>query len=225
MATTTTNYGWAIPQSTDLVKDGATAIATLGSAIDTSLLDLRGGTTGQILRKASATQMDFEWATASSGLTLINTTTFSAVGSVSVANNTFSATYTNYRIIVNVASATGQVELLFRMRASGTDASGANYHSQLITVNGTSVAGERLGSATSGTFGQITNQECGIVAYFYKPFVAVRTTMTAQNVNQVDDVRTRFLGAMHSLATSYDAFTLTCSQNITGTISVYGLAI
>ncbi len=37
MATTTTNYGFDIPQSTDLVKDGATAIATLGQDIDTAM--------------------------------------------------------------------------------------------------------------------------------------------------------------------------------------------
>lgn len=61
MATTTTNFGWAIPQSTDLVKDGATAIASLGSGIDTSLVDLKGGTTGQVLSKASGTDMDFTW--------------------------------------------------------------------------------------------------------------------------------------------------------------------
>jgi hypothetical protein len=36
MATTTTNNGWTIPQSTDLVSQGATAIATLGNGIDTS---------------------------------------------------------------------------------------------------------------------------------------------------------------------------------------------
>jgi hypothetical protein len=61
MATTTTNFGWDIPQSTDLVKDGATAIATLGQDIDTALVDLKGGTTGQVLAKASATDLDFSW--------------------------------------------------------------------------------------------------------------------------------------------------------------------
>lgn len=40
MATTTTNYGFDIPQSTDLVKDGATAIATLGQDIDTQFAGL-----------------------------------------------------------------------------------------------------------------------------------------------------------------------------------------
>ena len=61
MATTTTNFGWDIPQSTDLVKDGATAIAALGQDIDTALVDLKGGTTGQVLSKASGTDLDFSW--------------------------------------------------------------------------------------------------------------------------------------------------------------------
>lgn len=61
MATTTTNFGWDIPQSTDLVKDGATAIAALGQDIDTALVDLKGGTTGQILAKNSNTDLDYTW--------------------------------------------------------------------------------------------------------------------------------------------------------------------
>jgi hypothetical protein len=61
MATTTTNFGWDIPQSTDLVKDGATAIATLGQDIDTAMVDLKGGTSGQVLAKASGTDLDFTW--------------------------------------------------------------------------------------------------------------------------------------------------------------------
>jgi hypothetical protein len=61
MATTTPNFGWSVPTSTDLVKDGATAIETLGDSIDASLVDLKGGTTGQVLAKASGTDMDFSW--------------------------------------------------------------------------------------------------------------------------------------------------------------------
>jgi hypothetical protein len=61
MATTTTNFGWDIPQSTDLVKDGATAIAALGQDIDTAMVDLKGGTTGQVLSKTSGTDLDFTW--------------------------------------------------------------------------------------------------------------------------------------------------------------------
>jgi hypothetical protein len=61
---TTTNFGWTTPADTDLVKDGAAAIRTLGSAIDTSLVDLKGGTTGQLLSKNSNTDLDFTWAAA-----------------------------------------------------------------------------------------------------------------------------------------------------------------
>jgi hypothetical protein len=61
MATTTPNFGWPVPTSTDLVKDGATAIEALGDSIDASLLDLKGGTTGQVLAKTTNTDMDFVW--------------------------------------------------------------------------------------------------------------------------------------------------------------------
>lgn len=58
---TTTNFGWTTPADTDLVKDGALAIRTLGNGIDTSMAELKGGTTGQILSKTSNTDMDFTW--------------------------------------------------------------------------------------------------------------------------------------------------------------------
>jgi len=57
----TTNFNWETPDDTDLVKDGAAAIRTLGSSIDTSFVDLKGGTTGQILSKASNTDLDYTW--------------------------------------------------------------------------------------------------------------------------------------------------------------------
>jgi hypothetical protein len=62
---TTTNFGWETPDDTDLVKDGALAMRTLGNAIDTSLVDLKGGTTGQVLSKTTNTDMDFTWTTPS----------------------------------------------------------------------------------------------------------------------------------------------------------------
>jgi len=58
---TTTNFGWETPDDTDLVKDGALAMRTLGNSIDTSFVDLKGGTTGQVLSKASNTDLDFTW--------------------------------------------------------------------------------------------------------------------------------------------------------------------
>jgi hypothetical protein len=60
---TTTNFGWETPDDTDLVKDGAAAMRTLGNSIDTSFVDLKGGTSGQILAKASNTDLDYTWIT------------------------------------------------------------------------------------------------------------------------------------------------------------------
>tara|TARA_R110000868_G_scaffold388303_1_gene657116 strand:- start:390 stop:1172 length:783 start_codon:yes stop_codon:yes gene_type:complete len=57
----TTNFNWVTPADTDLVKDGALAIRTLGNGIDTSFLDLKGGTTDQVLAKNSNTDLDFKW--------------------------------------------------------------------------------------------------------------------------------------------------------------------
>lgn len=82
MATTTPNFGWAVPTSTDLVKDGAVAIETLGDSIDASLVDLKGGTTGQVLSKASNTDMDFSWVTDATG---IPATIFDAKGDIIAA--------------------------------------------------------------------------------------------------------------------------------------------
>lgn len=61
MSTTTTNFGWTVPSDTDLVKDGAAAIRTALGGVDTSFVDLKGGTTGQVLSKASGTDLDFTW--------------------------------------------------------------------------------------------------------------------------------------------------------------------
>jgi hypothetical protein len=58
---TTTNFGWTTPADTDLVKDGAAAIRTALGGVDTSFVDLKGGTTGQVLSKASGTDLDFTW--------------------------------------------------------------------------------------------------------------------------------------------------------------------
>ena len=60
---TTSNFGWETPDDTDYVKDGAAAMRTLGNSIDTSMGDLKGGTSGQVLSKATNTDMDFVWVT------------------------------------------------------------------------------------------------------------------------------------------------------------------
>ena len=51
---TTTNYGWETPDDTDLVKDGASAIRTLGSSVDTTVKNLNPETTlGDISYRSS----------------------------------------------------------------------------------------------------------------------------------------------------------------------------
>lgn len=65
---TTTNFGWETPDDTDLVKDGAAAMRTLGNAIDTSFVDLKGGTTNQVLAKNSNTDLDFKWVADATGI-------------------------------------------------------------------------------------------------------------------------------------------------------------
>ena len=64
---TTTNYGWETPDDTDLVKDGASAMRTLGQSIDTTFAELKGGTSGQMLTKASNTDNDYTGVTPQSG--------------------------------------------------------------------------------------------------------------------------------------------------------------
>ena len=71
----TTNFNWTTPADTDLVKDGAAAIRTLGNNIDASLVDLKGGTTNQILAKNSNTDLDFKWVSDATGMTNPMTTT------------------------------------------------------------------------------------------------------------------------------------------------------
>ena len=225
MATTTPNYGWTVPTSTDLVKDGATAIETLGDAIDASLVDLRGGTTGQVLKKASATQMDFEWGSAG-GLTLINTTSFSGVASQSV-NDVFSATYENYRIVLTgIVASGGEQNLSFRVRVSGTDLTTSTYiySEQSLGANGSSYNNTST-SATSIVLGRIG--QTGYSSIFFdvaQPFLANRTTTNSASAS--DGTTTFFKGNGAGLVantTSYTGFTFfPTGSTITGTVSVYG---
>ena len=109
---TTTNFGWTTPDNTGYVKDGALAIRTLGSAIDTSMLDLKGGTTDQVLKKASNTDMDFVWQTvattpriaqvvaaSTTNTTLTTSTTFADVNSMTV---TITPTLATSKILILV---------------------------------------------------------------------------------------------------------------------------
>ena len=61
MSNPTTPFGWQMPTNTDLVTDLPADFEVFGQAVATSMADLLGGTTGQILAKNSNTDMDFVW--------------------------------------------------------------------------------------------------------------------------------------------------------------------
>jgi hypothetical protein len=61
MANPTSNFLWQMPTPTDLVTDLPADFEVFGQAVDTSLADLKGGTSGQVLAKNSNTDMDFVW--------------------------------------------------------------------------------------------------------------------------------------------------------------------
>lgn len=61
MANPTTYFGWVMPTSSSLVTNLPADFNTFGQGVDTSMQYLKGGTTGQILSKTSATDMAFTW--------------------------------------------------------------------------------------------------------------------------------------------------------------------
>ena len=133
---TTTNFGWETPDDTDLVKDGAAAIRTLGQAIDTSMMDLEGGTTGQVLSKASNTDMDFTWVT-TDDTNAIQNAIVDAKGDLIAAT----AADTPARLAVGT---NGQVLTADSTEATGlkwATAAGATKNFALLNAGGTSLSG------------------------------------------------------------------------------------
>jgi hypothetical protein len=114
---TTTNYGWTTPDDTALVKDGAAAIRTLGSSVDTTTKALNPSTTlGDIEYRSSTANTNTRlgigtsgqyltvsggvpaWGDVSAGgMTLLSTTTLSGV---STTISSISSAYTNLQIYI-----------------------------------------------------------------------------------------------------------------------------
>ena len=67
MTNPTSNFGWQMPESTDLVTNLPADFEVFGQAADTDFVDLLGGTTGQVLSKTSNTDLDFTWASPTAG--------------------------------------------------------------------------------------------------------------------------------------------------------------
>ena len=75
MSNPTTPFGWQMPTNTDLVTDLPADFEVFGQAVATSMQDLLGGTTGQVLKKNTNADMDFVWSADAAGMTNPMTTT------------------------------------------------------------------------------------------------------------------------------------------------------
>lgn len=165
---TTTNYSWTTPDDTDLVKDGALAIRTLGSAIDTTTKNLNPsttlgdieyrsstantntrlgiGTTGQILTVDAGVP---SWATpaAPGGMTLISTT---ALSGSSVTLSSIPTTYTDLRLYIKSYYASAQDYLIGRLNS---DSGGTSYYTDSTDFPN----GQTYSNATGASFFALIN--------------------------------------------------------------------
>jgi hypothetical protein len=196
---TTTNYSWNTPDNTAYVKDGASAIRTLGSSVDTTLFTALGG--------------------AYPGLRLVKKQTIgNAVSSVAVTD-AFSATYENYKIIVSSGVGSAQAFLTLKLGSTTTGYYGG--YSGVVY----STAAANLGSTNNGSsFGQagfVSSEFINFNLDVINPFLTKRTLINGGLVTQTVYGST---GGLQDSNTSFTDFTLTpASGTLTGgTIYVYG---
>ena len=202
----TANNNWPTPVATDLVKDGWEAIKDLGDAIDTTL---------------------GVYAPSTPGLTLINTTSFSGVASQSV-NDVFSATYDNYRFILDIISTTSDNIIYMKMRSSGTDNS-TNYYSMMNGVRSD-------GSAFTQTENNVTtgfaltlcdsanSNQYGFNGDLCRPFLSATTMVRGINNSSTSTgiPASQSGGGLHAVVASYTSLNLIASAgNMTGSIKIY----
>ena len=149
------------------------------------------------------------------------TVSFTGQSTVSL-NGVFNSTYTNYKVFFD-GEASGQVSLRIRFRANGADATGANYNVQEIRAQAASIVTERYVNSTVGEFANTFTSKMAVEGIIFNPFGANSTVYMSSVVNQNEGARAYQYSGGHTLATSYDGFTLfTSSGTATGTISVYG---
>ena len=206
MATTTPNYGWPVPTSTDLVKDGATAIEALGDAIDSTVFGL-----------------------GSSGLVKINTTSFTAVSSQAV-DNVFSATYDNYLIHIKLSAISAtDINLNFYLRDATPADITSGYQTEQLSQAAGSISGISSGDGLIGSTSNTNNgQYDGYSMYLYSPFLGVKKSYNGSGHRQISggtQYQIRTSGYLNS-TTSCKGFKLLCSSGtMTGKMSIYGFSL
>ena len=243
---TTTNYGWTTPDDTALVKDGAAAIRTLGSSVDTTTKALNPettlgdiayrsssanvktrlgiGTTGQVLSVSGGVPA---WTTlaSSSGLVFLNKTDFTASSAVNI-NDVFSTTYDNYRImIVGTSTTANKGQATIKMRVSGADTS-TNYVSQKNAAYDSNLVAARNEKGTDeGYIGDIAPlDESDVISLdVYRPFLTKETTWIGHNFSTQDTFLV-LSGFSQTDKTSFTGFTALFTETSTGSIYSYGYA-
>jgi len=206
MATTTPNYGWDVPTSTDYVKDGATAIETLGDDIDATLYSALGGNYP--------------------GLRLIKKQTIgSAVATVNITD-AFSATYDAYRIIIAGGVSSADCYLRLKLGASTTGYSASMMYTASYTATAVSVANDnnaaQFSLAGDGRNGQYLSMNLDLIGPGLAKFTRVGTNIAYQSSSGAG-----IMSGIHGVATAYTDFTITPSTGTMtgGTIYVYGYGI
>jgi hypothetical protein len=172
---TTTNFGWVTPDDTSLVKDGAAAIRTLGQSIDTSMMDLEGGTTGQVLAKATNTDMDFTWTTLSSGgITLITSTDMAGVASVTFSS--IVGTYKNLIVVIkNFYLGTD-----FRLKVElNSDSTAGNYDN---VINSGRSSGAFGSYSNTNNLQELTQEGADSDAFMYLVFPDYTNTIARKQI-------------------------------------------
>ena len=205
---TTTNYGWTTPDDTALVKDGASAIRSLGTSIDTAMNTALG--------------------TKKAGMVLLNTTSFSGVSSQALTSQ-FSSTYDNYVVVldINSVATTGVVYCKYRV---GTTDSSASYTWAYGGTNESSAAVNEAGTAVTTGF-QVMRISNVVSFHLYSsvinlnsPFTTQVTAHTLQSstISAASSFSQATSAGFHNVLTSYDGINFIFPGVTSGTISLYG---
>lgn len=205
---TTTNNGWTTPADTALVKDGASAIRTLGDNIDSTL--------GVYVASTPA-------------LAKISSTTFTTSSSQSF-NNVFSATYLNYVVVFDIIS-TNDTDIKFRWRVSAADNTTSNYswtQAGTFAATGTFGGGATNNDSSARFTGSnaVNSQKFGSYTFF-NPFATATSGFTGSAIfsSGTANYNGSVIGMGFNGTTSFDGFTLfPAAGTMTGTVKIYGVA-
>jgi len=167
---------------------------------------------------------------ASSGLTFI--TSGSLSGTSTSINNCFSATYLNYKIVLNDLIVSVGSRVAFRMRVSGADNTTSNYTFGVYGIDtGASTFTAVLAAANSTSFRLTTGTDIGsgMSTSFdiQGPFAAKPTSWGMANVMQGETATVATANGVFKASTSFDGITFfpfTSPETLTGTYKIYGYA-